>query len=142
MVTDFKAIDGEGRFLLVIDQFWSICCLGSGLNSHGQFEMQERQILQFIWNNILLEVRYSPSWISADRNEGDHATAHLEIESMVPPGFPLPITDTGYRSSFCSAAQIQEAGGPGRFVQRWLDLAAKARNWRSPRQDVRQLSFF
>jgi hypothetical protein len=46
-------------------------------------------------------------------------TAHLEI--VTADRSPHPISETGYRSHFCSREQVEDAGGPVGFVMAWLE---------------------
>lgn len=78
----------------------------------------------FTWQGIEIEAIYTPcKW---------GVTAHLEIRSIQPPGAPLPITDTGYRSHFHSCGAVEAEGGDVvAQVTAWLDEeAAKPKWWR------------
>jgi hypothetical protein len=70
------------------------------------------------------------------------AHAHLEIRCLNSVSRPLPITDTGYRSHFLPRGSVEEAGGPGLYVRRWLDEAARSPHWKLTLARWRQLDLF
>ena len=57
-------------------------------------------------------------------------TDHIEIESVAPKRAPFPLTETGYLSHFIDWRQLKEAGGPQRFVERWLKRETQSKEWR------------
>jgi hypothetical protein len=71
-----------------------------------------------------------------------YALAHLEIEATQPARAPLPITETGYRSHFERADNIEAAGGPEAFARAWLDHEAGRPAWIEQRETARQGSLF
>lgn len=88
------------------------------------------------WAEIDLLISFERKWFGGD------FTSHLEIRSAEPERAPLPITETGYRSHFCPAAVIDDAGGPVAFVLAWLDQAARSPSWKAGEVARRQLSLF
>ena len=56
--------------------------------------------------------------------------AHLEVTSAVP-SEPLPISETGYKSQFLPAGEIENAGGVVAYVTRWLDTASRKPAWKA-----------
>lgn len=51
----------------------------------------------------------------------------------------MPVTDTGYRSEFLSAAKLAAAGGVTAYVSAWLDREALAKDWHRAEFKWRQL---
>ncbi|HEV7276537.1 MAG TPA: hypothetical protein VGN80_09645 [Devosiaceae bacterium] len=90
------------------------------------------------WCGIALEVTYEAHWLNATA----FRTAHLQVRSVAPAKEPLPISDTGYRSHFLPADEIDAHGGPAEYVKRWLDHAARAPEWRRAVEARQQLSLF
>jgi len=75
------------------------------------------------WQGIVIEVRYEAHYL------GLPDLAHLDITSVLPECAPLPITGTGYRSHFLDALDVEDAGGPVRFVLRWIESEAMQPDW-------------
>ena len=69
-------------------------------------------------------------------------TDHVEVESIRPKRAPLPITETGYCSSFIDWRQLQAAGGPLAFIEGWLARETQSKAWRKRDQAVRQGDLF
>lgn len=67
---------------------------------------------------------------------------HLEIRSIDPEHHPLPITETGYRSHFEPAGEIDRLGGPVAVAQMLLDTAAQTTDWKEQMDRLRQPSLF
>lgn len=95
---------------------------------------KDYEITRTQWNGIMLEIRWSPSWVCMDDGQ---LLGHLVIETVAPARAPLPITNTGYRSHFVTARELAREGGPEGYVEAWLADAAKS--WR---HDTAQLSLF
>lgn len=91
---------------------------------------------EFIWRNIPLIVRYESRWLNSEATN----VAHLQVESASRER--LPITETGYRSHFAPAAEINEAGGPVAYTVAWLDDMARSAEWQRYAEASRQLSLF
>ena len=96
-------------------------------------------IIRRSWNGIEIEIRWQPDYCQFD--DGG-SMAHLEIESISPPRAPLPITETGYRSHFVHAREVQDAGGPEAYVEAWIGHLAKSRAWQEAEFASRQLALF
>lgn len=77
------------------------------------------------WQGITLSVTYEANWLNMKRN----LTAHLQIEAISPKRAILPVTETGYRSYFTPAVDIDAAGGPVAYALAWLDHAATSKSW-------------
>lgn len=95
----------------------------------------DQQTYRFEWQGIEIEAIYTPrKW---------NVIAHLEIRSVRPERAPLPITDTGYHSSFHEPSDI-EANDIGIVEQiiACLDEEAKTKGWRSYVEASRQGSLF
>jgi hypothetical protein len=65
---------------------------------------------QLVWNNITIEIRYCPAWLSRDVDGFN--IAHLEIKAIEPKRARLPMTETGYRSHFVQHEEIMSYDGP------------------------------
>lgn len=90
-----------------------------------------------VWQGITLEVCYCPKWGAHFDGMG---FAHLEIRSEN--CAVLPITETGYKSHFLPATEIDDQGGPVAYVEAWLDHAAQSAEWKEHVRQSRQLSLF
>lgn len=69
-------------------------------------------------------------------------TDHVEVESIKPKRASLPITETGYCSSFIDWRQLKEAGGPVAFIEGWLARETQSKNWRKRDLAQRQGDLF
>jgi hypothetical protein len=96
----------------------------------------------FEWNGIRIAVRFCPRWLGFYERVYGYPLAHLEIESIEPARAPLPMTQTGYRSHFTRADEIEAHGGPAAFVRAWLAEAAKDPEWMASVESRKQLSLF
>lgn len=92
------------------------------------------------WQGITLEITYEPDWLNMGERYPNGGHAHLEVRS--PERTPLPITETGYRSHFLNAEEVDQAGGPAAYVEAWLNYMAQSREWQDYRDSSRQLSLF
>ena len=100
------------------------------------------QIHTLIWQGIELEIRYTKSWsVSFEKTYG-HSMAHLEVRTVTQTHQALPITETGYRSHFIVAGEIEVFGGPVGYVQAWLDDAANNPAWKDSAAANGQISLF
>ena len=88
------------------------------------------------WQGLSLSVTYCPDWMPALNDTEQGLVVHLEVRSD--DRGPLPITETGYRSRFLSAADVDAAGGPVAYVRASLEYAAKDPAW----EERKQLSLF
>lgn len=86
------------------------------------------------WSGIEIEISYQPNWLGV--------SAHLQISSITPERAALPITETGYRSHFLSAEEVEEAGGYVAFARAWLDHAAASQEWLAKCEAQRQYELF
>lgn len=96
---------------------------------------------EITWRGIRIALSYEPRWLNLSDEYGLD-TAHLEIEAVQPKRAMLPITETGYRSHFTSAATVASYGGPVAFVRAWLDEEAASPAWRRQAEAARQLALF
>ncbi len=97
--------------------------------------MEQRNIQTFEeeWQGITLTIRYEPDWLGG-------LSAHLQVESAG--RVALPITETGYRSHFCSPVSIEEEGGPVAYVMAWIKAEAETAVWIEAQAKAAQLSLF
>lgn len=91
------------------------------------------------WRGITLEITYEPNWLNIGDRCPELGHAHLEVRSR-PDGVRLPITETGYRSHFLHAEEVDQAGGPVEYVKAWMDHMAQSREWADHVENSRQLS--
>ncbi|MEM8528621.1 MAG: hypothetical protein AAF806_11680 [Bacteroidota bacterium] len=96
----------------------------------------EVQNLSMVWRGINLKVTYKPNHGSF----GNYRLAHLAIQSENKK--PLPITETGYRSHFTEAADIEAYETPIDFVEAWLEHEAQSKEWKAYEADLRQFKLF
>jgi hypothetical protein len=96
---------------------------------------------EITWRGIRIALSYEPRWLNLSDEYGLD-TAHLEIEAVQPKRAILPITETGYRSHFTSAATVASYGGPVAFVRAWLDEEASSPAWRRQADAACQLALF
>lgn len=89
------------------------------------------------WEGIAIEVRYCPQWSACDDGLG---YAHLEIVSNG--RTQLPITETGYRSHFVTATDIEAEGGAIDYALKWLNEASQAKTWLAHVEDQSQGCLF
>lgn len=99
---------------------------------------QDRNIETFAidWQGIALLVSYEVRWLNSEAAN----IAHLQIESVSRER--LPITETGYRSHFVPANEIDQAGGPVAYAVAWLDYMARSKEWKAYADASAQLSLF
>lgn len=90
------------------------------------------------WNSIEIVIDFNPNYSKAFKDIYGHQLAHVQIYANQ----PLPITETGYRSHFISASEIEQCGGVVAFVVDALDQAAKSPSWKRFHADQAQLSLF
>ena len=61
------------------------------------------------WQGLLIEIRYCRSWCDSYEEIFGYPLSHLEIETIQPAKAPLPMTETGYRSYFTTADDLEAA---------------------------------
>ena len=84
------------------------------------------------WQGRKIEIVYQPRSFAG--------TAHLQVRARH--ARSLPITETGYRSHFPHAADVEHMGGPVAYVTAWLDSYAETKAWRRAARDGVQLGLF
>lgn len=94
------------------------------------------------WDGIRIEIKYEPDWLNMSGRYPIEATAHIEIRTIAPARFPLPMTETGYRSHFTCREIVEQEGGPVAFVLGWLDLCASEPLWLKRKAKANQLELF
>lgn len=100
---------------------------------------KEYETYQLNWDGIHIEIRWAKNWMDFD--DGTNM-GHLEIRSIEPEKHPLPITETGYRSHFLYAHELNEYGGPENYVEAWLANDSKSQAWAVRKADFQQLALF
>lgn len=67
---------------------------------------------------------------------------HLAIESLKPESTPLPFTETGYRSHFLLADELNQYETPADYVRAWLDHEAAKPEWQTQKAKTAQFNLF
>lgn len=92
----------------------------------------------FEWEGITIEVRFEAEWLGS--SDPAYRTAHLGVTAIAPRRAPLPFTETGYRSRFLPAEEVEAHGGPEGYVRAWLDHEAAQPAWQEYLAASKQLS--
>ena len=102
--------------------------------------MTERHTEQitFLWHSDWLTIRIAVIF----RRNYFSGYDHLEIRSVEPEKHPLPITETGYRSIFAVAGDIDQLGGSVEAARILLDDGAQNTNWQQRIAEWQQPSLF
>lgn len=93
-----------------------------------------------VWRGINITVRYSRNYFEKSEEIMGYRLAHLEVISANKT--PLPFTESGYRSHFAAAAEIEEYGTPIEFVNAWLIETAKSQQWKKYIEERSILTLF
>lgn len=98
-------------------------------------DIDEKSIL--VWRRIKIRIHYKSNYF--DSTNG-FSIAHFDItaENRV----PLPFTESGYRSHFLDASELEAYGTPVDFVKAWLEETAKSEKWKKQERKRNQLSLF
>jgi len=98
-------------------------------------EVNKKSIL--VWRGIKIMIHYKSNYF--DSTNG-FSIAHFDIttENRV----PLPFTESGYRSHFLDASELEEYGTPNDYVKAWLEETAKSEKWKKQERKRNQLSLF
>ena len=94
--------------------------------------IEKAETYKLDWQGRKIEISYQPRSFAG--------CAHLQIRAKH--ARPLPITETGYRSHFPHAADVEHLGGPVAYVEAWLDAMAQTKAWRRTAQGGYQLALF
>lgn len=92
------------------------------------------------WQGQNIDIRFHKNIFPSAYKSLGYVLVHLEIETI--DRSPLPITETGYRSHFCSLRGIEAHGTPVDFVRAWLDNEAQSQQWKAFEEKSRQLNLF
>lgn len=103
---------------------------------------REKRITEIEWQGIKIEVHCVPSYSPSFENSYGYPLVHIELYSIEPHRAPLPITETGYRSHFTPAPNLDEWGNEVVFIRAWLDDAAQSPEWISQTEASRQGNLF
>ena len=104
---------------------------------------KEIQNLKMIWEDISIEITYTPEYFKSHKKIFGFQLAHLDIRSENKKR--IPITKTGYRSLFTDVANIETYNSPIDFVKAWLKEKAKTKEWKTYKAEqgrANQLSLF
>jgi len=90
-----------------------------------------------LWRGIKIVIDYKSNYFES---KSGFSIAHLDIttENRV----PLPFTESGYRSHFLDASELEEYGTPTDFVKAWLEETAKSEKWKKQERKRNQLTLF
>lgn len=94
---------------------------------------------EITWDGIEIEVRWASSWMDFDDGT---SMGHLEIQSIAPESSPLPMTETGYKSHFVHANEVNKFGGPLNYFEAWLAEESKSKDWRERKAAFDQMALF
>lgn len=96
------------------------------------------QIIKKSWNGINIEVHYAPIYFKLGN---DYTLSHIDVYSENER--PLPITETGYRSHFFEAREIDGYADVWAYVLDWLNQEARTNyDWKIFEQNSKQLTLF
>jgi hypothetical protein len=95
-------------------------------------------IHKFLWQDMEITIEYAGNYSDAYRETYGVSLIHLEINCA----FPLPITETGYRSCFIRADQMAEWESPVEFIKSWLDKEMNSPKWIELEAQTRQFNLF
>ena len=89
------------------------------------------------WREIKITIIYKSNYFDSKKSA---RIAHLDIttENRV----PLPFTESGYRSHFFHATELEQYGTPTDFVKAWLEESAKSKEWKAYEKKKNQLTLF
>lgn len=91
------------------------------------------------WGGIEIEIRWASNWMDFDDGT---SMGHLEIQSIAPEHCPLPMTETGYRSHFIHADELNESGCALNFVEDWLAEESNCNKWLERKFAFDQMELF
>lgn len=100
---------------------------------------RDYETYQLNWDGIDIEIRWARHWLDFD---DETSMGHLEICSIGPEKHPLPMTETGYRSHFIHAQELDQHGGPENYVEAWLANESKSEAWIDCKAGFQQLALF
>ena len=83
------------------------------------------------WQGRIVVVSYQANWLN-----GGQWHIELRCDEL------LPVPDTGYRTQFTAAAELETAEDIASYVVDWLDEAAKDPRWPEREAASRQLKLF
>ena len=95
---------------------------------------------EMIWNDIHIEIIYTPSLYKSYEEVYGYPLSHLEIKSTLPCNAPLPITETGYKSEYFNVTETEDFTNPINYVRSWLDEASESPEWIEYQNNSNQLS--
>ena len=93
------------------------------------------------WEGIAIDIKHDDAWYTGGE---DFNVQHIEVQSWERQ--KLPITETGYRSHFVTAARGENPISPydtaKEYVQAWLDYEAQSKEWKDYAASQQQLNLF
>jgi len=102
----------------------------------------QKQICKTVWQDIAIEVAYTPDWLNQANKYPEAGYAHIEVRSIEPEKIPLPITETGYKSEFIHDSCIDGLDDAVAFIIDQLEEGAKAPVWQAYVEQQRQYTLF
>ncbi|MEO1262062.1 MAG: hypothetical protein AAFZ15_24875 [Bacteroidota bacterium] len=100
----------------------------------------KKQHLTIIWEGIAIDVVYIPEYSPGFTKTYGWRMAHLCIKRQ--DKGQLPMTETGYKSHFTNAANIEEIGGTESYVRALLDEYGSSKKWKEYAAKERQMTLF
>ena len=98
----------------------------------------EKEVSTITWRGIKMTINYKPKYFESTKT--GFSIAHLEV--ITENKAPLPFTESGYRSHFTDAGDIEAYGTAIDFVKAWLAETAKSKKWIAQELKLNQLSLF
>ena len=99
---------------------------------------KEIEVSTIVWRGIKITINYKPKYFESSKT--GFSIAYLEV--ITENKAPLPFTESGYRSHFTDASEIEAYGTPVDFVKAWLAETAKSKKWKEQERKQNQLSLF
>ena len=105
----------------------------------GELEMPDTFSTQFVWKfrtlTITVLVKFTPLQFGTEMD-------HIEIVAIEPDGHPLPITPSGYRSTWHKRGRFENVEEAAQAVKGWLDKRSSESEWLKAVADAEQPSLF
>lgn len=74
-----------------------------------------------VWRGINIIIRYNSNYLKSGDKTNAFRLVHLEV--IAANKTPLPFTESGYRSHFTNASEIEQYPTPVDFVRAWLEIS-------------------
>lgn len=101
---------------------------------------KNKQLFEFEWNDIGIVLEFYPDWSPSFHKVYGYPLVHLMIQAE--DSHPLPITKTGFHSTYLPAPALENHESPVAYVRDWLDAYADSEEWKIAEQTARQGTLF